>query len=357
MKIVFIIPIDKFTKGLYRFMEKNFSYIDLFFIFYGHGERFAVDSKKQNCFWLSSYKEIRSDSREYWLAQECDLIVYSSFFDSMHCVNKFGIKTLKKTYIQLWGGDFYCLRDKKGSFKHKLSNMYRRYLIRNAAGVINLIPKDYEVLNQLCSPKGKHFVAPVCDDGTDLIIIESMRNVEKSKYPIKILLGNSATKTNQHLPAIDVLKRFKDKDILVICPLSYGDDEKYKDSVIAYGKKIMGDKFAPITSYMDKTEYYKMIANCQVAIFNNNRQQAMGNISTALALGCKVFIRKDTPMWGLYHDDREMEIYDVETISQLSFESFSSNSVDGKSNFLKYLKYSDVQTSVDAWKIVFESVK
>ena len=47
--------------------------------------------------------------------------------------------------------------------------------------------------------------------------------------------------------------------------------------------------------------YNKKHANkdsIEIAIFNNDRQQAMGNITALLGMKSKVFIRDDTSMWS-----------------------------------------------------------
>lgn len=356
MKIVFIIPIDKFTQGLYRFMEKNFSSMELFFIFYGSGERFETDPAKQNCFWLRSYQEIRRDSREYALVQECDLIVYSGFFEPVKCVGKFGMRTLKKSYIQFWGADLYCLTDNTGSLKHKLGNMYKQYLIRHAAGVINLIPKDYEVLSGICSPKGKHFIAPVCGDGSNQKLIAELRSTPKGSNPLRIIVGNSATDTNQHLDMFEKLANYKNENIEIICPLSYGDSG-YAESVIRAGKELFGDKFVPLTEFMDIGTYYGYIARSAIAVFNNNRQQAMGNINASLGLGCKVYIRSDTAMWDSYCGVHGYKVYKAEEIGSVPFAEFADCADDPEENYRIYQECSSVEKYVRQWQQVFDSIE
>lgn len=107
---------------------------------------------------------------------------------------------------------------------------------------------------------------------------------------------------------IDMIKKFKSENIKFVCPLSYGNFE-YRDKVIEYGKNILGDKFCPITEYMPQQEYYSLLNKCSVGIFNNNRQQAMGNINVLLRFGAKVYIRDDTTMWNTFSNQRSYHLF------------------------------------------------
>lgn len=340
---------------MYDFLNSNFPDQEKYFVFWGNNRNFVFETNNDSCFWCASMECVVSNYKIAHIAKKCDLIVYSGLFGSEIYPIIFGLKTLKKSYIQFWGGDFYILKKNPVSLKSKIRYMYKRYIINHAAGAITLIPNDYDELCKVCHPNGKHFVAPVCGNGDTKNIINSLRFINKKESPTMILLGNSATETNQHMQVIDILRKFKDEDIQIICPLSYGD-KSYGERVIQYGKQAFGSKFVPLTSYMEKDEYFKIIAECKIAVFNNNRQQAMGNIGVALALGCKVFIRTDTAMWDTYYNERKMKIFDVESISKLNYQEFLFID-ENNDNYEKYLEYSDIQKSIIAWKNVFDSIR
>ncbi|WP_083234102.1 TDP-N-acetylfucosamine:lipid II N-acetylfucosaminyltransferase [Candidatus Marithrix sp. Canyon 246] len=72
-------------------------------------------------------------------------------------------------------------------------------------------------------------------------------------------------------------------------PLSYGDPKGvYIKEVISTGTKIFGDKFIPMTEFMDFDKYLNFLGSINITIFNHNRQQAMGNTITLLGFGKKV---------------------------------------------------------------------
>lgn len=106
-----------------------------------------------------------------------------------------------------------------------------------------------------------------------------------------ILLGNSATYTNNHLEAITLLKKIELEGRYIIMPLSYGNS-KYKEKVILESKGVFGSYFSPIVSFMPLLEYNAYIQSCGIVIMNHYRQQAVGNVLTMLWMGAKVYLDK-----------------------------------------------------------------
>ena len=352
-QIVHVIYRDKFTDGYIKFMNEYLS--GYRHLFYTTKEGFDVDlTSNDNVIFLDSFNDLHKRENKKNL-MDADLIVISGFFFFKEMRAFYNRKILKKTYFHLWGADLYCLKENE-TVNMRLGNLLRKYFFVNAGGIINLIPGDYEILCKYCTPKGKHFVAPMCSGGVIPKIISELRTCEKRTNPYRILVGNSATPSNQHLEILQTLERFKNEQIEIVCPLSYGNAD-YAKTVIDFGKKLFGSKFVPLTDYMDKTAYYRTIAESSVAIFNNDRQQAMGNINASLGLGCKVFLRTDTPMWEIYHQERKYVIYKVEDIAQMSFEEFLKNDTDPQYNWEQYRKSTDLESSVQKWKNVFNSIE
>lgn len=114
-----------------------------------------------------------------------------------------------------------------------------------------------------------------------------------------ILLGNSATKTNNHAEAIRILSRLDMEGRRVVVPLSYGD-LNYQEAVIRLGKRLLGQSFVPLVDYLSLTEYGEIVAGCGLIVMNHVRQQAVGNISAALLRGGKVFLRPENPIYNYY---------------------------------------------------------
>lgn len=78
-------------------------------------------------------------------------------------------------------------------------------------------------------------------------------------------------------------------NINIYAPLSYGD-KKYADSIKNIGIARFKNRFIALESFMQFDEYIAFLNNIDIAIFKQNRQQAMGNIFVLLALGKKVYL-------------------------------------------------------------------
>jgi hypothetical protein len=134
----------------------------------------------------------------------------------------------------------------------------------------------------------------------------------KADGAINMQLGNSADPTNNHIEVLEKLVKYRDKNIKIYTPLSYGDKE-YAKSVISYGQQLFGDKFVPLIEFMPFEKYLEFLSEIDIAIFAHKRQQAMGNTITLLGLGKKVYMRSDITPWQLFNDI-DVKVFDVEDI-------------------------------------------
>ena len=107
-----------------------------------------------------------------------------------------------------------------------------------------------------------------------------------------ILLGNSATATNNHVEALSTLAEMDIQGRQVICPLSYGS-RTYADYVVRVGTRRLGSAFVPLRDFMPLDQYSKVISSCGVVVMNHVRAQALGNIIAALWSGSRLFLRPE----------------------------------------------------------------
>jgi len=110
-----------------------------------------------------------------------------------------------------------------------------------------------------------------------------------------ILLGNSATPENNHLDVLPRLGVQNLGDSRVFAPLSYGYPE-YAEVVTEHGRRILGDRFVPITERMSLVDYHEMLAGCSVIVMGHRRQQGVGNLFRAMWQGAHVVLDKRSPM-------------------------------------------------------------
>lgn len=295
-KIIHIINRDRFSTGYIEFMRVHFPQYNHNFILLSVGATLDLVSF-DGIYYVENYKELRFNKGKYRMLQECHKIIVSGVWDMTEYLYLCGKKVLSKVYFHFWGGDFYKFRE-FSTFDVKKSKFILKRCLLRCAGVINLIEEDYTALKDIMGLNDvKHFVAPIGKNPKEDIDYAFYRNKEKKDNVYRILVGNSATVYNRHEEVFHMLSKFVDENIEIVCPLSYGKDT-YRDEILEVGRDILGDKFHPILESLPKEEYVDFLASCDVGIFNNNRQQAMGNISIFARLGKKVYLRDDTPMWA-----------------------------------------------------------
>lgn len=132
-----------------------------------------------------------------------------------------------------------------------------------------------------------------------------------------ILLGNSASYTNNHLEVFDKFKTLDLKTTKVITPLSYGN-KAYANKIIQQGTESLGQNFEPLVDFMPLHEYNKSIQSCGIVVMNHYRQQAVGNVLTMLWMGAKVYLDKRNT---LYHYLKRIGVHVFEISSDLVSEN------------------------------------
>ncbi|MFF1635243.1 TDP-N-acetylfucosamine:lipid II N-acetylfucosaminyltransferase [Leifsonia sp. NPDC058248] len=111
-----------------------------------------------------------------------------------------------------------------------------------------------------------------------------------------VLVGNSATPSNNHLEAFELLAGRDLGGRRIIVPLNYGDPT-YRDAIAERGTQLFGAAFLPLIERMPLDEYNELVAGCDIVIMNQRRQQGLGNIGTALYAGATIFLDDANPVY------------------------------------------------------------
>lgn len=182
---------------------------------------------------------------------------------------------------------------------------------------------DYQwVLNHYTTPaEHKYFYYDVGQkpDAAE----QAVMNAQKDTNVTTILLGNSDTITNNHLEALQALSAYKDMPIKLVIPLNYGND-KYADLVESEAIRIFGaDKVMALRSFLQRDEYYSMLAQVDVAVMFHYRSQAAGNVLALLYRGKKVFIHGKSTLYQLLHTN-DIAVFDSAKIGEMDFKEFKA---------------------------------
>jgi len=211
----------------------------------------------------------------------------------------------KRCYWVIWGGDLYTYADRRGGWRWRIKELFRKPLIRHFGHLVTYIPGDVLLAQKWYGATGSYHECLSYPSnlfyGGDI--------PPRGGGGVNVLLGNSADRSNEHFEAYLMLEKFRDKNIHIYAPLSYGD-HRYAQEVAAQGRMLFGSKFTPLLDFLPLEEYSKLLAKIDVAVFNHRRQQAMGNTTTLLGMGKKVFMRRDVTPWNFYVD-LGVTIFDV----------------------------------------------
>lgn len=157
-----------------------------------------------------------------------------------------------------------------------------------------VIPEDYEQLKKMV-PCNAEIVNWNYSAGFSLCNMESWR-VTGNNW----LVGNASRYALNHIEMFRLLNKIKGHQGDVIVPLSYGDNELYKNDILRAGNHFFGKQFRPLLDYMPIEDYYATIRTCSAAFFNTPRQHAMGNIIRVLYIGARVFLREENPGYQFF---------------------------------------------------------
>ncbi|MBE2983887.1 TDP-N-acetylfucosamine:lipid II N-acetylfucosaminyltransferase [Campylobacter sp. RM9344] len=331
---------EKFTKPFIDFIKENFNINDHFFLLVGgtNKREFYIDDD----FCIKSINNIK-DFIKYFI--EFNIKMYKSKKIIIHGLSQpycifylfFNPWLIKKCYWIMWGGDFY-FPEKQGWIK--------KQVIRKINNFISVNNKDmaYAINNYQISPKNIFYSQfyPTCIASCEMVESDCV-----DTQTIKILVGNSSTKENRHKDVFGILERYKNDDIEIIVPLSYGD-EKYKNETMVLGRSIFGDKFNPIVDFMDFEEYKKMLQSVDIGIFVQNRQQAGANIKLLAGYGKKLYISKENSFYNLLTDDG-IRVYDIENFELKKIEKEISDT-NKKISLEKYSLDSLIKSWVEILK-------
>jgi hypothetical protein len=204
---------------------------------------------------------------------------------------------LKKCYWVMWGGDLYAYQLGKRDWKWKLKEFFRRPVIKKMGHLVTYIEGDAELARKWYGARGEyHECLMYLSNIVNPQVLQNVEQTEGTHSGLTILVGNSANPSNNHIEALEKLLPYKDQDIKIYVPLSYGDQDHAK-KVIDQGNDWFGEKFFPMTSFMPFDQYLTFLKSIDIAIFNHKRQQAMGNTITLLGLGKTVYMRKGVSHW------------------------------------------------------------
>ncbi|AXT51969.1 hypothetical protein D1818_14355 [Aquimarina sp. BL5] len=323
-KILHIAPDEKFIKSANWQFEKVFPGQNSFIIFLGDR------AKESNYVEPSENVEIV----KLWQLNFSNFILKVKKYDLvvMHGLNFFQSKVIVnlgnsiKFLWLFWGGEIYdnpkAFKDLvigkesqkkflKVSFKDRIKNNFRPIyysIFKNSILPENLILKAAKKVDNIGILHKEDFDFLKKSN----VIHKNTNHIKMTYYPLEfifkenkdilvkgehILLGNSASITNNHIESFEYLSKLDITDHKIIAPLNYGNKE-YGKKIANLGKAQFKDNFEALLDFMPLEDYNKLVRKCGFVIMNHYRQQAVGNILAMLWMGAKVFLDEQNSFYN-----------------------------------------------------------
>ena len=243
-------------------------------------------------------------------------------------------------YWNIWGADLYnsILEYKGYPVYYEPRFLGIRFLLRKIWCQLKMLPPTQKVVLNFIKERVTYFVTNADYDIAKQYIGNYINGAQVTGfryYPIDVilgklvdktvkgnvlLLGNSASFTNNHSYAFKYLSGLDLKDKKIVAPVSYGGSFKYVKHILSQGNKRWGQSFVPLQEFLSLDEYNQLMTTAEVCVFSSWRQEAFGNIVIALYLGAKVFLSERSSLVK-YFASIGVVVYILEQIKQEDIDS------------------------------------
>lgn len=201
-----------------------------------------------------------------------------------------------------WGGEIYGQPDIRTSFLKPISKLaywlhnfqrrkecgiFPKKLISKADYCLTNLVSEYEYVRNYLGTDIKHLSYNYYTIDDTLGALKETRIIGQN-----IFIGNSASIECNYLDILLRLKRIGVGNRQIVLPLSYGEIW-VRNMCMKFGRKLFGNRFAPLIDFMPRDEYNKTMLDCAVMIQPHLREQAHGNILTGLWLGMRVYLSEN----------------------------------------------------------------
>ena len=365
MKVVHLMRNEKFTEGIARFYNKFFNDGEHEIIYYLEKEAPSPINKDFSI----KQREYRAVEKNglipYLKTLNCDYIVLHSLFltttEAIYLL--LDRKLLNKIVWIEWGADLYSWKQKTN-----LRNIIRNYFdgaFRNSIpNIVCIFPPDVDYYRKTF-PKSKSnvFYAPYkgypIDKAFSKYSIESkLEAVKKDNGPIYIQIGQNSLPSLNHIKVLNYLRKYADENIKIFLPLSYGGTKEYVERVSFVAESYFPGKVIILKDFMDRNEYFKLMNNISIGIFDTERQCGLGNIQLLSFRNVKLFLSENGTMYK-YFLKRGVPVEKCENISNMTFEQFTMiPEVKNKNEFEKYInELSDINWAVSLWDKIYKDMR
>ena len=362
LRYLHIIPPSRRMMDTYiKMLRKHFKEEEHYFYFINHcplseQELFKYGNVQE----MSGNGKIEKMKHLYRALKEADVVlwhglIYPGRFMLFLAANP---AFLRKSVWVMWGIDLYNWKREGNSLRNKVINYLNFYCRCHMKAAVALLPTDKEYFQEQFSNKIPCYVTPYPISEESFRSMEHYRNSKPRKNgKVFIQVAHNAHTFNNHIEILESLLPFKDENIKLFLPLSYGNDWHTSSASYVRGiSKFLADNFphkaCNIYKLMPQVEYTEFLWNMDIAIFNAKRQNALGNVLKLLYMGNKVFMTSDGPLYAFFQE-KGIPICDTKKISSMTYEEFIAP-VDNSPAIQWIWDTYHPENSYKSWKLIFE---
>ena len=285
-----------------------------------------------NIIYLSSENKLKQLIYMYKLFSSAEhIIIHGMFFGNWPLLVLLSSKKLLKklSWIE-WTGDVYLWKRPNNNLKNLLINFINKKIRQNIKFIVMSAPNDKERFMQEFDTTDKKILELSFPSNRNAK--EELNKLKPQKYADKykmVQIGHNAYTFNKHIMILDMLAKFKNRNLKVVLPLTYGwsglngqyGSMTYMKAVIRYAKFIFKERALIFSKNIPLENYSKFLWNVDVAIFGLNRLAAASNIFMLLYMGKKVFFDGKSPHYKFFKE-KGFDVYDLYDIPKMSYEDF-----------------------------------
>lgn len=249
----------------------------------------------------------------------------------------------KSTLWFAWGGDYYDIIEKMGFKIYSENNSQKKIHYKTLRE--SFFWHTYDYLEDLLKINFiKHHINYIVASKIEFDLIQRSVPLKHLKgrldftyYSIEdvlkgltdpeingnnIIIGNSASSSNNHEYIYDIVKNLCYKDEKILIPMSYGIDSEYLNIVSSLFSNLANARI--ITDFLDIESYNKLLCGCSTFIYGHFRQEGWGNIIIALYLEGKVYLPRNSQNYKNFVDFG-FKVFDLESIKSTFQEKLSDS--------------------------------
>jgi len=294
----------------------------------------------------------------YKMYQSDKIILHSLNFTYFQFLILLNFRLHEKLYWVSWGADLYNWRSNIHNFKYYMKNKIAYNIRKKIKNFVGIFPPDIEFYTNEFGANSRIYHASYVGGIYASVYRNKYDNIDleakgKSGGGFNILIGHSSNKNLNHKEVLHDLLKYKNENIKIYIPLSYGD-KKYGKEIEDEAYKLFGDRAICIKEFMDKDSYYLFLSKIDIVIFNTKRQIGLGNIHPLIHMHKKIFIPRNSVMFN-YFTSQKVNICDYCEIRDMSFNKFIANiNMSDSKNYLLNNVYNK-NRKIEMWSEVFNA--